>query len=393
MRAIWQSTLPEYSKITGTSNGFEKPTRPANQSMLLMAVVFYREYSHRANFLYPPDDNTPTSSDTDSDYNQYMKLVFLDFKESTDTRATFVSHSETVVELAADPVIRSLTYSMFSELLCDHSKNKSKNSRVLLAENPKRELITKYLAAPLGEKVADTLAQLQTINSTRGLRTRMVAEKVTLRELGTDGAVVSTLSLDEGDSKIFALTAGLVKQIAFARDGLGTLRIRHERSFKTLATKKRLGVWEFLSDAIIYFTKRSRDNLESAIPVTHAQPGSSLDPVDHPATPSVLPSKKFVAITALFQKYGQAKSLKDSEKKQSYQIPVSEALLIVEVEDRVGEKGVISTPLLTSAQFLYVKALSGVMTSTVKERMQAVQSVLFQYEVETEMEEVNFLAL
>ena len=98
-----------------------------------------------------------------------------------------------------------------------------------------------------------------------------------------------------------------------------------------------------------------------------------------------------MAITALFQKYGQAKSLKDSEKKQSYQIPVSEALLIVEVEDKVGEKGVVSTPLLTNAQFLYVKALSGVMTSTVKERMQAVQSVLFQYEVETEMEEVSFL--
>ena len=374
MRAIWQQPLPEFSTVKlskGTTRVFEKLVRPSKQSMLLMAVIFYREYSHRAQFLYGSRDDTGSNRRID----QFMETVFAEFKDSTGMKAAFVSFSDAVSGITGDAVLKSITYAMFSELLCDFSKTKSKNSRVLLEKNPKREKILERLNGPLGKKVVDTLAPLHSIDSKRGLRSRIVVEKVMFRALDDFGVVVSEECLSSLDkSVIFDVIGDLERRTAVARDGLTTLRIRQERSFKTLATKKRPGVWEFLSDAIKYFTKLGKDEENAAVDPPRAGPSTGIRIPVEIATPAVA-SKKFVAITALFQKRGQVKSISQLDK--APKISVCEALLIVEVDDKEGEKGVIYTPLLTNARLLYVKSASGSMTSAVKERVMFVQSALY----------------
>jgi len=377
MRAIWQQPLPEFSKILlekGTNRSFEKTVMPAKQAMLLMAVTFFREYSHRARFLYPLDD----AQESGGLYAQFMELVFREFKDSCSMKAAFVSFSDTANQLAGDPLIGALTYPQFSELLCDFSKTKMKNSRVLLEKNPKREKIMEWLKGPLGEKVVDTIAPLHSIDSKRGLRSRIVAENVMFRELDDAGEMVSQESLSSDKTAIFEEIAHLERRTAAARDGLGTLRIKHERSYKTLATKKRSGVWEFLSDAILFFTKKSRDSSKLADDLV-SRAGSRAGPSSeiHGPVKPVAAGKKFVAITALFQQRRHVKSMDQLVESQKTALSICEALLIVEVDDKDGEKGVLYTPLLTNAQFLYVKAASGIMTSTILERMMSVQSVLY----------------
>ena len=168
------------------------------------------------------------------------------------------------------------------------------------------------------------------------------------------------------------------RRLAAARDGLGTLRIKHERSYKTLATKKRSGVWEFLSDAILFFTKKSRDSSKLADDLV-SRAGSRAGPSSeiHGPVKPVAVGKKFVAITALFQQRRHVKSMDQLVESQKSALSICEALIIVEVDDKDGEKGVLYTPLITNAQFLYVKAASGIMTSTILERMMSVQSVLY----------------
>ena len=177
---------------------------------------------------------------------------------------------------------------------------------------------------------------------------------VILRLHNEDSSVKDSVSLAE-DSSIFAEITKWKLLIASARDGLGTIYSRQKRSFKTLGTKHRVGVFEFLSDAKRYINLRRAMN-----------------------TAEISPKRRYVSFTALFQKPTDVRDLNTLSKLKSCKLTVYEALLVVEVEDD-GDLGLLKRGPLNNAQFIYMKAVPGHMSSSVNERVMSVQSVLYNY--------------
>jgi len=307
-----------------------------------------------------------------------MSNAFDFYKQSeSGMQSAFVDHAESLDDLLNDAVVCSMVYSQFSELL--HDKPDRKNRRILLEKHPKRDKIISILNDPLASMISNTLAPLKTIDTKRGLRFRLVAEKAVFRANIDGKDVVVNI-----DSTLFESVSGLNDRMKMLRDGLLTLRSRHLRSFKTLATKRRPGVWECL-DTLTKFVC-STDTLsiapsadvEMLDPPTEdtlsIAPSADVEMLD-PPTDATIPKKR-VAITVLFQKKRDVRNLKDFGDMALPKVHVHEALVLVEVDDLKGRKGASASISLHGAVFLYLKAAKGFMNSTAKSRMHCVQTVL-----------------
>lgn len=347
MRAIWKPALPEYSAVKPLINEFTMDTRPMRQCSFMMSVIYFYEFSVRAKFLFGDDEVK---------LDMFHDATFKHFKQSLDRKRTFVSYAETYSGILYDALLSNLSYAQFSRMLSDKSESMSHNSRILLEKFPRRVEIKNRMASEIGKQITHTLPKLRSIDSERGLKSRVVVGKVVIRQHGGDDVVINTLNLTSNAS-IFEKLTNLENAIRCMRDGLCSIDSRMKRSFKSMATKKRPGVYEMLDLSRSYFANSWKETTDvSAL--------------------SKSTVKKVVAISVLFQTFGKDQLLSRMRLSKKAKVNVSEILLLVEIDDNVGSLGARHLDFITNAQPLLVKSSTGLMNSVQKERMMSIQNIL-----------------